>query len=367
MATGKYQSLGFTGAFNWQQGSMLQWKPLSKDSAVLFNDRLGDRFGAVVLDIQSGRRETLPSTIYSVAPNGEFTISPRYERLYYCRPGYCYMGIEQPKWNKPLPPGDGLVLMDLLTGDTRLIVETAELASRTPGAKGATHYLEHVMVGPDSSRFVFVHRWYRELNSGVTRFYGASLDGATLHLYDDSGFYSHANWIDKDQVLVWCRKLGMYARARRSVKITRFLLWPALAVYRKFSDASIITRVKDTLAKDAFFICRWDGAKPAIVGGDTLTSDGHPSVCPTDRDLIVVDTYDDPEHWRSLLLYNMHTDVAVRLGRFASPAGVDRTGFRCDLHPRWSPCGKRICVDVFRGARRQVVVLDVSAVKGEIV
>jgi hypothetical protein len=221
------------------------------------------------------------------------------------------------------------------------------------------------MVGPDSNRFVFLHRWYRDVNSTVSRFYGGTAEGATLRLYDDSGFYSHANWMDQDHVLVWCRKLEMYARARRSVRMTRFLLGPALSIYRKFSDVGMITRVKDKLAKDAFFLFRSDGARQRIVGSDALRSDGHPSVCPANRDLIVVDTYDDPEHRRSLLLYNMRTDAAVRIGRFAAPAGVDRTGFRCDLHPRWSPCGERICVDAFRGERRQVVVLDVSAVRGE--
>ena len=50
------------------------------------------------------------------------------------------------------------------------------------------------------------------------------------------------------------------------------------------------------------------------------------------------------------------------LGRFH--AGGLKGPVRCDLHPRWSPDGRRVCFDSVHGGTRQMYVMDVSEVVG---
>lgn len=50
--------LGTTSAFNWQQGSMLQWRPGSP-TEVLWNDREEGAFVTRVLDVETRELRTL--------------------------------------------------------------------------------------------------------------------------------------------------------------------------------------------------------------------------------------------------------------------------------------------------------------------
>ena len=365
---GSYTRLGETRAFNWQQGSMLQWLPGSDYSQVIFNDRIDASFVAVIMDVNSGNRRILPTTIYSLTPDGRYALTPRFERLYYCRPGYCYEGIEQPRWNANLPPGDGIVLMDLHDGSQELIVETAALVQNRglSSMNGATHYVEHIMVNPDGSNCIFFHRWFIENDSVVTRLYACSLDGTNLQLFPDSGYYSHANWVSDDQFIIWGRAIGTYARVRRSVFATKWFLSPLLRFYRRHYHNPLVAKMKRRAALDAFLLFSVNNEPPTPVGADVLVADGHPSICPGDRRFLLTDTYEDGQNYRHLILYNMDSGEAVELGRFFSPSRFNRTVFRCDLHPRWSPSGRMICIDTIRDGRRQMLVLDVADVLGEL-
>jgi len=360
LTDGSYTRLTETKAFNWQQGSMLQWLPGSNYKKIIFNERSKANFISVILDLDSGNKHFLPTTIYSLAPNGQYALTPRFERLYYCRPGYCYMGIQQPKWNGNLPPGDGIIRMDLRHGSHQLIMETAALANIK--MKESVHYVEHIMVNPQGSQCIFFHRWFHQPNSIITRLYTCNLDGTELRLFPDSGFYSHANWINGDQFIIWGRMLGTYAKVRRSGFATKWLLSPILRFYRKHYSSPLIDKMKRSVTLDAFLLFSDSAEDPISVGKNILVGDGHPSICPSNSQLLLVDTYEDSQNYRHLSLYNMSTKTVIELGRFFSPPKFNQTGFRCDLHPRWSSSGGLVCIDTIQGDRRQMMVLDVTKV-----
>ena len=54
----KFIPVAETDAWCWQQGCMFQWLNDSQ-SKVIYNDREGDHFVSRVLDIETGKRETL--------------------------------------------------------------------------------------------------------------------------------------------------------------------------------------------------------------------------------------------------------------------------------------------------------------------
>ena len=59
LATGKFEPLAETRAFNMQQGSMLHWLPTAPDRVITYNDRRGGRFVSVLLDIHTGEERVL--------------------------------------------------------------------------------------------------------------------------------------------------------------------------------------------------------------------------------------------------------------------------------------------------------------------
>jgi Tol biopolymer transport system component len=89
-----------------------------------------------------------------------------------------------------------------------------------------------------------------------------------------------------------------------------------------------------------------------------LTEDGHCSYSP-DRQWVLTDTYPDDRHERTLLLYHPESGRRLDLGRFHSPPALEGE-CRCDLHPRWSRDGRRVCFDSAHEGTRQMYVLDVT-------
>lgn len=361
LGSGSYTILAETGAFNWQQGSLLQWLPATGGSRVVFNDRTADRFVGVCVQLKEGTRTYLPSTVSALTADGRWSVTPRFERLYYT-PGYHYEGLALTEWRGALPPGDALLRMDLRTGAVEPIVEVARLAKHrpTPSMAGANHYVDHVWAAPSGTEIIFLHRWKAADEQPFTRLYRCSLDGSDLRLYPDSGRYSHATWLDADRFLIWGRPLAAYARLRRSGGPARWLLRPFLAVWRRNSKRSALRKVAHQVSRDGFLLFGSDSKAAQTLAPAVLTQDGHPSACPVSRDWLLLDTYPDQEDYQHLLLYHFPSERLVELARVYAPPFFQDTGFRCDLHPRWSPSGRLVCVDALCRSRRQMLVLDVS-------
>lgn len=58
-------------------------------------------------------------------------------------------------------PDDGIYLMDLVSGHSRLIVSIAHIVDieHRSSMDGAHHWFKHLMFSPDDKRFIFLHRW----------------------------------------------------------------------------------------------------------------------------------------------------------------------------------------------------------------
>ena len=103
----KWIELDQTHAWCWQQGCMLQWRP-GFDKEIIWNDRQDGQFVSHILDVQTGKKRTLPSPIYTLAPDGRTAFYPDFSRINEMRPGYGYAGIPDPN-RDVLAPNDPLV------------------------------------------------------------------------------------------------------------------------------------------------------------------------------------------------------------------------------------------------------------------
>ncbi len=94
---------------------MLQWMPGS-DREIIWNDRQGDRFVARIMDVVSGKTRTIQHPVYCVSPDGKHAVAPDFRRINDVRPGYGYVGFEDPHADDPAPQDAGIVHIDLETG-----------------------------------------------------------------------------------------------------------------------------------------------------------------------------------------------------------------------------------------------------------
>lgn len=319
--------IGSTVAWNWQQGCMLQWIPGSS-SEVIWNDRVDGCFVSFVYDINTKKRRQLPAPVYGLSPNGEFALFPDFARLGDTRPGYGYCGIPDVNHDVLAPDNSGIWKMDLKTGVTKLLFSVSDIVSFNSEGRyspDSKHWFNHVIVSPDSSEFIFLHRW-RGADEGTgwkTRLYVASTkDGGNLRLLNDYGYVSHLLWRDPDNLISY-------------------------SFQPQTGNSLYLYNVKTGSVK--------------CMSGDFIKEDTHVSFVPgTNGEWILNDSYPNEFRFQSLYLYHLPTQTRIDLGEFYSPE--EYVGeWRCDLHPRCSRDGKKVIFDsAHEGLGRQIYMVDIS-------
>lgn len=320
----RWHPLTETRAWNWQQGTMLQWLPSAPDREIIYNDRQGDRFVSVIRDVHTGKTRTLPFPIYALSRDGRSAVGLNFARVHRTRPGYGYVGLPDPWEGDPHPPEDGIYWIDLTTGAYRLIISLDQIVGNRPDEtmKEGESWFNHLQFNTDDTRFLFLHRWRKPDGGRWTRLFTANPDGSEVVCVSDHEMVSHFDWRSPTQILAWARRHGIGDR------------------YFLFTDRA--DRVE-------------------ILGEGVLTTDGHCSYSP-DGEWILTDTYPDHERMRTLLLYHPEESRRIDIGRFFAPKELDGE-IRCDLHPRWSRDGQHVCFDSVHEGERQMYVVDVGKVR----
>ena len=322
----RWTDLGSSTAWGWQQGCMLQWIPGSS-SEIIWNDREGDAYVSRILDVTSGAMRTIPSAIYALSPDGSWGVSTDFRRLNDTRPGYGYVGIADPNSDLLAPDDVGIWKVDLATGERDLLISVAEAAaipnphSDTAGMK---HYFNHLLVSPDGSRLIFLHRWRAAGGRGRfgTRMFTVGSDGSDPYVLDPYGKTSHFIWRDPETVLAWA--------------------W-------------------HPTHEDKFYLFRDRTEEIEVIGPEVMPLNGHCTYLPGNA-WILNDTYPDEDRLQHPYLYEVSTERRVPLGHFFSPADY-KGEWRCDTHPRFSPDGTKVVIDSpHSGEGRQLHLIDISEV-----
>ncbi|MEW4564847.1 twin-arginine translocation signal domain-containing protein [Bremerella sp. JC770] len=323
----KWTQLGTTTAWGWQQGCMFQWVP-GNSKKVIWNTRGQDRYGSRVLDIETGTTLEADQPVYALSPDGKSAVTADFRRINDVRPGYGYVGLPDPHADDNAPKDSGIFHVDLVTGKSKLILSLAEIIQHGEvpwDGPDVKHYVNHLLVNPDGTRFEFLHRSRLTTGKWKTRMLTANLDGSDVRVLDANGMTSHFIWRDPQHLLAW-------------------------------SDQPSHGK--------AFYIFS-DEEKPKIeaVGTDVMTRDGHCTYLPN-RDWIVNDTYPDAQRFQTVYLYHVPTGKRVDVAKFHSPKTYSGE-WRCDTHPRHSPDGRLLVVDApFEDQGRQLHVVDISSIVG---
>lgn len=318
----RWIELGESRAWNWQQGSMLQWIPGTR-SEVIWNDRQDGRFVSHILDVKTRKKRTLPNPVYALSPDARWAVAPDFRRLNDCRPGYGYAGLPDPNGNVGVPTNAGIWRMDLKSGKQRLLFSFAD-AVKVPNPheemSGAKHWFNHLLYNTDGSRFIFLHRWRgpKQGKGFATRMFTIGRDGKDPYVLDPYGKTSHFIWRDRTHVLAWA--------------------W-------------------HPSQKDKFYLYSDRTAQVEAIGPDVMTVNGHCTYLPGNQ-WILNDTYPDKQRNQNVYLYHPATNRRLWLGHFHSPK--EYTGeWRCDTHPRISRDGKFVCIDSPHSGGRQMYLIDI--------
>ena len=351
-ATGEETVVGTTRAWNWQKGARQRWLPALGPRVVAFNASNETGFECRIVDLDAGSTRSLPMAVYDFCPRAEFGLSLNFRKLVRCQPGY---GYDHPLPESSLPPEqDGIFRIDLATGEVRLILSIAAfLHARNLDPGLGEHYFTHLQISPDGKRCVFMHRCFLPSGGLVNHFVVAQTDGSGFKvLLDDK--MSHFDWSDNDHVVVWCR----VNNAIRKLKESKFLAL-ARALYR-LSRKIRINAVRQGIYNESFRKINVNTGESAPIGKGVLSEDGHPQVQPGNPDVWINDTYPNPSHIQTLMLYRVSNSRRLDLLKLPTQPSIQETCWRCDFHPRWHPAGKRVCIDSAHLGNRQLCVVDVE-------
>ena len=313
-------------AWCWQQGCMLQWL---NDSAtkIIYNAREGNGFVSRILDIATGERQTLCRPVYCLSQDGRWALSLNFSRLDRERPGYGYPGGNDPNAGIDSPEDEGIWLVDLQHNTARLIISVAQVtrAFHRPSMDHTPGWFNHLLFSPDSRRFAFFHRWRVWGENGekkhITHMFTTNLDGSEIYPLNLEDMSSHYVWIDNSRIINFSNR---HATG-----------WQ----YHLFTDRT--DRVE-------------------IIAKDVFPGDGHCSYSPDGR-WMLTDSYPGADECRNLYLYQLTDGTAYEIGKFHSDCSYP-IPTRCDLHPRWSRDGRKVCFDSTHEGSRQIYEIDLKPI-----
>ena len=312
-----FRKLATTHTWNVQQGCMAQWLGPDFDSRIIYNDLRDGKYCAVILDVVSKKERILQMPVYTVSYDGKTALSLDFSRLHSLRPGYGYAALPEKTKDIALPDETCIWRLNVETGEVTGLLKYYDFVDFQPRPEmkeaGSVHKVNHLMLSPNGKRFMVLYRWFCGQRK-YTRLITCNVDGTDLYVLSDDDMVSHCFWKNDEVIVAFERKRetgpGYYLMKDKTNEYMH--LWPQ------------------------------------------LNNDGHPSYCPVDKNLIVFDTYPNSARIQEVKIAK-DTDVNGKdikvLARVFAPFKYDNDT-RCDLHPRWSRDGKKICFDAcFEGHR----------------
>ena len=320
-----------TRCWNFQEAAMAHWLGTAPRTQFIFNDLVDGRFVSVIFDMANRTRRVVPFPVSAVSRDGRWAVSINYARLRLTRPDYGYGGNGQnARADTVWPEDDGLWLVDLASGEARLIVTIASVRDRMPAVKDpkALAYFCHTVFSRDGSKIFWLARTVENLvgqkvvRKWETTSFTCNRDGSGVRrCFPDGWGGSHFNWLDGDRLMVTA----------------------------KFKDA-VWSHVLFTPGKEDY----------TRLGRGLLDFDGH-GVFSDDGRWMATDTCPDKLGERKLMVMRMADHAVLPLGAFFVPELYREQYSRCDLHPRWRPDGKMLAFNSVHEGSRQVYVVDVTA------
>ena len=308
------KKISATNAWNWQQGAMLTW---IDNSNIFFNDFKNEKYISRFINIDTDDEKVINFPIYSLR-NG-IALSLSFERLAQMRPDYGYFSHAHAIIDDD---NDGVFSVDITNNNRTLIISISDLKKiqNKKSMTDANHKVNHIDLSPDSSKFIFMHRWINNSGQKFSRLFVANIDGSNLKILSDDDMVSHCAWRNNSEIAGWMRK--------------------------EEGDAYYLINIETVVYKK--------------IGDNILKEDGHPSFYSNGR-YMITDTYPDKSRMSKLLMFDLLNEELITLGEFYSPLKYNGE-LRCDLHPRSVNNAEKITFDSVYSGLRQQYSIDISKI-----
>ncbi|MFS4418521.1 hypothetical protein [Maribacter sp. 2307ULW6-5] len=319
LETLEFIPLTTTRAWNFQQGCMAHWLGTSPDSLIIYNDLRDDKFVSVIMNVHTKEEvKTIPYPVSAVSPNGKEAVSINFARLRLTRSDYGYGGEGQKAQPEVrFPENDGLFLVDLETGEGKLILSIADVKDSVPEIpEDGMEYFNHTLFSRDGSKIFWLARATPKRN---TTSFTINRDGTNLQrCFPDNWGGSHFDWLSDDKLMV--------TASYEAEQMSHILFTVGQKNYKR-------------------------------LGNGLLDFDGHGTFSP-DGKWMITDTYPSKNKLREQKIYLMHmeTEAVLPLGIYPEPAEFEK-GHRCDIHCRWSPKGDMVGFNSTHTGSRQAYLL----------
>jgi len=391
LATNIFYAVGKTTGWNFPQGGRQQWVRKPVGDYIIFNTPGDTRWISQIVSITGEILIECEQAVYAVSPCNRWGYGINFARLYRLG-GYGYPTLEDDTKTQFAPKEDGVWQIDLGTGRANLLISLAniiEVPGSAPVVRNTDHYVTHIVVSPDSDKLAFLHRYWLPDGGIQTRLIVYELVSNKATVWDE-GFLSHFDWIDNSTILIWGRAASGGLQAARNSSILTFI--PFASQLLKAVKPIIRRMLNKTFSANSYYklVSEQNSFSSTMFSPNLPRMDGHPSFCPTQRHLMLTDTYPDAKGERQLIVYNSQSQITYDLGLYKqdttspNPQNLDsvrnkvdelvlkkfdethyvysRSGIHCDLHPRWRSDGKFICVDSNHEGSRQVYILNFDGV-----
>ncbi len=322
LQTGKFTPLAETTAWNFQQGSMLQWST-QNPKEVIYNIWDGSEYRSVVQNISTNSKRTLDYPVANVSPDGKWGLSINFNRVYDFRPGYGYCQVPDKWLNEPTPSDDGVILMNMETGKGKLIVTYSQLDALfnvTPETKGAKIVINHITFNSASDRFLFLVRFFpKEGQMWRTGLGTCDLEG-NVFVLSPYTYASHYFWHreEKDRLMIYAdcgEGDGLY----------------------ELTDKTSSYKIYDKAFFNQDIHCSYSREGKFIIG------DGYPR----------------KDDLREIFLYNIEKDKGILLAKVLAPP-VSHFDIRSDLHCRFSNNGRLVSFDSIHEGFRGLYTIEID-------
>lgn len=321
LTTNEFIPLTQTRAWNFQEGCMAHWLGTSPDSLIIFNDYREGKNISVIMNVHTGKEvRTFPHPVSAVSDDGTKAVSINFSRLRITRADYGYGGEGQDSREEvQLPADDGLFLMDLETGETKLIVSIEQVKEMIPPVpENGIEYFCHTRFSKEGTKIFWLARAIPQRN---TVSFTVNSDGSNIqHCFPEGWEGSHFDWLNDDELMITAKY-----------------------------EAKQYAHVLFTVGKQDY----------KRLGKGLFDYDGHGTFSP-DRKWMVTDTYPSVGmREQKIYLMDMETEAVYPMGRFLQPEEYTNY-WRCDLHCRWSPKGDMIGFNSTHTGSRQIYIYKLS-------
>jgi hypothetical protein len=311
------EKISETTSWNWQQGSMANWiKP-----GCIAHNFYDNGYKCKIINLEKKEESVVHSPFYCFFPVGDQFLTLHFTRLARVTPAYGYFN-EETKRIPPLDPDDGIMKVDVGTGEKKLIISFKTLtALKSRGCmEHAWHIVNHIDISPDGKRFMFIHRWLTPGGVVYSRLVTADNDGNNLSILADDDMVSHCCWMDNTTIVGWFRKKDL---------------------------------------GDHYYIIKDKSGDCSVLNPGLFHEDGHPGFS-LNNQWLLTDTYPDKSRMSYLFLYHLKKETLITIGSFFSPLKYFGE-YRCDLHPKFSSDNKAVFFDSVHEGTRQLYRIDISS------